>query len=156
MKIKLLKAGNGDSILFSFNDGNDNRNILIDGGVSDTYYSQNTNLYGDLKTELDSITKKGEVIDLLVLTHIDNDHICGLLKWFEIDKIAHEMVRNVWFNSGKLIATYFNEPENKDLSIGLKIFSDSQTGVDEALEFEDYLIKKGIWDKKKNNSGTAN
>jgi beta-lactamase superfamily II metal-dependent hydrolase len=148
MKIKLLKAGNGDSILFSFNDGNDNRNILIDGGVSDTYYSQNTNLYGDLKTELDSITKKGEVIDLLVLTHIDNDHICGLLKWFEIDKIAHEMVRNVWFNSGKLIATYFNEPENKDLSIGLKIFSDSQTGVDEALEFEDYLIKKGIWDKK--------
>lgn len=148
MKIKFLKAGNGDSFLLSFKVGENNRNILIDGGVSDTYYSQNANQYGDLKTELDSIKKKGEVIDLLILTHIDNDHICGLLKWFELDDKAHELVKNVWFNSGKLIATYLNEPENEDLRVGLKIFSNPQTGVHEAIEYENYLIEKGIWDKK--------
>lgn len=148
MKIKFLQAFNGDSFLLSYNDGTQNRNILIDGGITDTYYSQNTGREGDLKTELDSIKKNGEFIDLLILTHIDNDHICGLLKWFELDDTAHEQVKNVWFNSGKLIANYFKEPENKDLRVGLKIFSNPKTGVHEAIEYENYLIEKKIWDKK--------
>lgn len=148
MKIKILKAGNGDSLFLSFNDEGTNRNILIDGGVEQTYYSTATNVNGELYSEIDSIRKRNESIDLLILTHIDNDHICGLLKWFELDNKAHELVKKVWFNSGKLIATYFNEPENEDLRIGLKIFSDSQTGVKEAIEYEDYLVEKGIWEKK--------
>lgn len=148
MKIKFLKAGNGDSFLLSFNDGAANRNILIDGGVSNTYYSDSTGLYGDLQDEIDSIKKRNEHIDLLILTHIDNDHICGLLKWFELDKNAHQLVKNVWFNSGKLIATYLNESENEDLGVGLKIFTNPKTGVHEAIEFENYLIEKDIWNKK--------
>jgi len=148
MKIKFLKAGNGDSLLLSFSDGVANRNILIDGGVADTYYTDSTGLYGELHTEIDLIRKRKEYIDLLILTHIDNDHICGLLKWFELDNKAHELVKNVWFNSGKLIATYLNEPENEDLQVGLKIFSDPQTGVHEAIDYEKYLTDKGIWDKK--------
>lgn len=148
MKIKFLKAGNGDSFLLSFHDGLQNRNILIDGGTSDTYYAQSSNTFGELKVELDSIRMKGECIDLVILTHIDNDHICGILKWFELDSKAYELIKNIWFNSGKLIAKYFNEPENHDLKIGLKIFSNPQTGVYEALEFEDYLIEKEIWDQK--------
>lgn len=148
MKIRLLKAGNGDSLFLSFNDGGINRNILIDGGVEQTYYSNATNVNGELYSEIDSIRKQGESIDILILTHIDNDHICGLLKWFELDNKAHELVKNVWFNSGKLIATYLNEPENEDLQVGLKIFADPQTGVHEAIEYEDYLVEKGIWDKK--------
>jgi len=148
MEIKFLKAGNGDSFLLSFNDGTANRNILIDGGIADTYYSDSTSLYGELHTEIDLIRKKNEYIDLLILTHIDNDHICGLLKWFELDNMAYKLVKNVWFNSGKLIATYLNEPENEDLRVGLKIFSDPKTGVHEAIDYEKYLIDKGIWDRK--------
>lgn len=148
MKIKFLKAGNGDSILLSFNDGTANRNILVDGGVADTYYSDSTGLYGELQNEINSVRKRNENIDLIILTHIDNDHICGLLKWFALDKEAHKLVKNVWFNSGKLIATYFNEPENEDLRVGHKIFSNPQTGVNEAIEFENYLIGKEIWNKK--------
>ena len=148
IKIKFLKAGNGDSILLSINNGKENRNILVDGGIEETYYSNSTGLYGELENEIDSIRNKNEVIDLLILTHIDNDHICGLLKWFELDDKAHELVKNVWFNSGKLIADYFNEPENKDLRVGLKIFSDTQTGVHEAIEYENYLLEKGIWNQK--------
>lgn len=148
MKIKILKAANGDSLLLSFNDGITNRNILIDGGVEQTYYSDATNVKGELFSEIDSIRKRNESIDLLILTHIDNDHICGLLKWFKSDVKAHKLVKKVWFNSGKLIATYLNEPENEDLRVGLKNFSDPQTGVHEAIEYENYLIEKGIWDKK--------
>lgn len=148
MKIKFLKAGNGDSFLLSFNDGIHNRNILIDGGTADTYYAQSSNTDGELRIELNSIKKKGECIDLMILTHIDNDHICGILKWFELDSNANELIKNVWFNSGKLIAKYFNEPENGDFKIDLKISANPQTGVNEAIEFEDYLLEKAIWDQK--------
>lgn len=149
MKIKILKAFNGDSIIISFkNEEGRNRNILIDGGSYGTYYDSSTNLYGELKEEIFSIKKKKEKIDLLVLTHIDNDHICGFLKWFEMDNEAHSFIQNIWFNSGKLIAEYFKEPENPDLSVGLKIFKDSHTGVNEAIDFEEYLNSKNIWDKK--------
>lgn len=148
IKIRLLKAGNGDSFLLTVKERNINRNILIDGGIDKTFFDHTTNHFGELKEEIDSIRKRNEFIDLLILTHIDNDHICGLLKWFELDNKALELVKNVWFNSGKLIATYLNEPENEDLQVGLKIFSDAKTGVKEAIQFEDYLTNKAIWNKK--------
>jgi len=149
MKIKLLKANKGDCFLISYKDELDyNRNILIDSGTVETYYDGATNTYGDLKTEIDAIKTRKECIDLLILTHIDNDHICGLLKWLEIDEDAYKIIRNIWFNSGKLIADYFNSTENVDLQVGLHIFRTPETGVTEAVKFEDYLIDKKIWDKK--------
>lgn len=149
VQIKFLKAQNGDSFLISFKDDMGNpRNILIDGGTDATFHDGGNNLYGELKLEIDLIRARNEYIDLLILTHIDNDHICGVLKWFEMDKKAPELIKNIWFNSGKLIAEYLREPENPDLSIGLKIFKTTETGVNEAIEFENYLIKMKIWERK--------
>lgn len=148
MSIKFIKALKGDCILIAFKDiFHVNRNILIDGGMDGAYYDSSSNLHGELKNEIENIRNKQENIDLLVLTHIDNDHICGLLKWFEMDNKAHLLIKNVWFNSGKLIAEYFKEPENQDLNVGLNIFKDSNTGVHEAIEFEKYLIDKNIWER---------
>ena len=156
MNIKFLKAINGDCILISFKDDrNKSKNILIDGGLDGTYYNSSNNTNGELKHEIDSIRSREEKINLLVLTHIDNDHINGLLRWFEIDKNAHKLIEKVWFNSGKLIAEYFNEPENPDLKVGLEIFKNTNTGVTEAIEFEHYLIKNKIWDRKIITQGIA-
>ena len=155
MKIKFLKASKGDCFLISFKDDKSiSRNILIDGGVNETYYDSPNNRDGELKLEIDAIRKNGQKIDLLILTHIDNDHICGLLKWFEMDENAHELIEKVWFNSGKLIAEFLNEPENPDLRVGLKIFNSAYTGVTEALEFENYLLDHQIWERKINIVGT--
>lgn len=72
--INFLKAFNGDCILISFKDDKGiSRNILIDGGIDGTYYSSSDNSYGNLKTEIDNIRREKEKIDLLVLSHIDND-----------------------------------------------------------------------------------
>jgi beta-lactamase superfamily II metal-dependent hydrolase len=149
IKIKFLKAHNGDSILINYDDKNGiPKNILIDGGTTQTYFNSSLNQAGELKKEIESIKKRNESIDLLILTHIDDDHICGLLHWFEKDKDAYKIIKNVWFNSGKLIAEYFREPENPDLRLGLKIFNTTETGVRKAVEFEDYLIDNKIWDRK--------
>ncbi|ASV32331.1 MULTISPECIES: ComEC/Rec2 family competence protein [Maribacter] len=149
MIIKFLEAHKGDSILISHQDDEGtSRNILIDGGMSSTYFNSSYNQYGQLHLEIEKIKKRKEKIDLLILSHIDNDHIEGLLKWFSTDAKAYNLVGQVWFNSGKSIAQFFKKEENNDLRLNLKVPNTTYTGVAEAIEFEDYLLKHKIWDKK--------
>lgn len=49
----------------------ENYHILIDGGYADTYYNY-------LKDILADLSAKGKRIQLLVITHIDADHIGGI------------------------------------------------------------------------------
>lgn len=149
MTIRFLKAGNGDCICITYRDDKaKNRNILIDGGRSATYFDTRYNRKGPLKKEIDRIRSDGEKIDLLVLTHIDNDHIEGFLSWFSKDKKASSLVEKVWFNSGKSIARELKEKENKDLGFNVDLPGNTNTGVPEALEFEVFLKKGGIWESK--------
>ncbi|RZJ91917.1 MAG: Zn-dependent hydrolase [Chryseobacterium sp.] len=146
MTVKFLKAHKGDCFVISYADSlGKNRNIIIDSGMDGTYYNPSTNIYGELKTEIDNIKKRKEVVDLLILSHIDNDHICGFLKYFQMDSSAPSLVKEVWFNSGKLIAKKLNEQENKDLNIKLQTSDTVATGVTEGIAFEDFLIKHNIW-----------
>ncbi|CAA0189607.1 ComEC/Rec2 family competence protein [Tenacibaculum maritimum] len=148
MKIKFLKASKGDCFIISFKDkSNVNRNILIDGGMAETYYDSASNRDGELKTEIERIKKNHEKVDLLILTHIDNDHISGLINWFKLDPEAYMLIGEVWFNSGKLIAEFFKLQPNEDLDIKFKIFNTTETGVSEAVEFERYLLDNKIWER---------
>jgi len=150
IRIKFLQAGNGDCFLITFNDQRGrSRNILLDGGTESCYYDRAKETYGQLKAEIDTIRSKRQKIDLLILTHIDNDHICGLLQWFEKDDKASRLVSQVWFNSGKLIARYLKKKENKDLTVFLKKFTSTYTGVHEAIAFEKHLLKNKLWDWKR-------
>lgn len=147
MKIKFLKADNGDSILLSFKDDTGEcRNILIDGGMPKTYFGSGK--YGDLYATIGEIKNKNEKIDLLILTHIDGDHIGGLKKWFEKDKEAFDLIIKVWFNTGRSIAKYFKEVENNELIETLDIFETTATSVPQAIVFEDYIEEFNDWDKE--------
>lgn len=153
MKIKFLKAFNGDSILISFDDeAHQPRNILIDGGIGGTYKidknSKGKPEFGELKVVIDNLRVKNEFIDLLIITHIDDDHIGGILKWFDSDPEASDLVKKVWFNSGELISEFFNKPENKELSHFITPTKTPQTSVGQGIEFSKYILEKGIWDRK--------
>src|SRR4051812_5727438 len=118
MIIKFLKAQNGDCSIIRYTDtSGSKRNIIIDAGLDATYFDPATITFGELKTEIDDIKAHEENIDLLILTHIDNDHICGFLKLFEMDTEVSGIIKKVWFNSGKLIAEKIEEAENKALSV---------------------------------------
>lgn len=144
MRIKFLKALHGDCTLVSFG----GKNLLIDGGAVGCYYDANLNAYGELKTEVEAIRQRRERIDLLILTHIDNDHICGLLKWFEMDENALELISHIWFNSGLVLARLLDEKVNDDLKVFIQKTNSALTGVTEALEFEDHIGSHKIWDKQ--------
>ncbi|MDI5896016.1 ComEC/Rec2 family competence protein [Flavobacterium algoritolerans] len=146
MKIKILKAGNGDSILLSFKDGKENRNILIDGGIGDTYKSS-SNVNGDLFKVIKQIQENEQCIDLLILTHFDDDHIGGILRWLNKDKEAPKLIKKVWFNSGKEIAKKFESDENKDLDIEITEGADDfHTSPKQGIKFEKYLRDNNLWE----------
>lgn len=92
-EFKVLKAYNGDCILIkSFNTSGEEIIILIDGGTSSTFD------YG-LKKEVEKLKH----IDLIILTHIDSDHIGGLIRFFKNSLISKIDVKNIWVNFPEII-----------------------------------------------------
>jgi glyoxylase-like metal-dependent hydrolase (beta-lactamase superfamily II) len=99
----MFPAKNGDCFLVSM--GTDKKqHILIDCGYTETY-----NKF--LKNELYNIARKNEAISLLVITHVDQDHILGALKLIEennkhkfihIEEIWHNSYRHLQFNKKKV------------------------------------------------------
>lgn len=87
-ELNILPAYHGDSILIkTFDKNKEEFIILIDGGTTSTFdYS--------LKKKLNDISK----INLLVLTHIDSDHIGGLIRLFGNSLIDKIEIDEIWIN----------------------------------------------------------
>lgn len=92
LKIKVLPANCGDSIIVSYGDKSNIKNILIDGGTGAVYKKT-------LKAELDKIREAGQFLDLVVVTHSHEDHAYGIIRLMEDSKNS-KIVKKVWFNSG--------------------------------------------------------
>lgn len=119
MEIKFLKAGTGDSILVH----NKGFNIIIDGGDDSKY----------LLAEVDKIYHKDEFIDLLIITHHDEDHIKGILDLLnhinENNYNKSEFIKKVVFNSPRKVLDKI--PSNKENKLSYK----------QAYDVEELLIK---------------
>jgi beta-lactamase superfamily II metal-dependent hydrolase len=72
MTIKIFQSGKGDCMLFS----NTSTHILVDGGVAPAYNNH-------VAKELNKLHKAGTALDLVCVSHIDEDHIAGVLKMIE-------------------------------------------------------------------------
>ncbi len=124
IKFEFLKAGNGDCIFINI----DNQiNILIDGGIENTYYRE---LKPFLKKE---VIDRGLQLDLVVLTHYDDDHIAGLLKLLEdeirqIENKKNTIIKELWFNSF-------------DKALGKPINYTNNTSAKQQIKFNDYIKK---------------
>lgn len=101
VNIEVLKASYGDCIFVTIEDENTEYTIMIDGGTSSTYSSKNKkgkNEDGQLKEKLANLKKQCKPIDLLIVTHVDDDHIGGIIKWFEDELPTQDFVKRVWMN----------------------------------------------------------
>jgi beta-lactamase superfamily II metal-dependent hydrolase len=102
--IKIFPASYGDCILVSINEQERCFNILIDGGLAKTYEKT-------LKKELGIISQKNQHLDLLINTHIDADHINGLISLIkENNEKKYINIKEIWFNGLEQIATQY--PQN--------------------------------------------
>lgn len=143
VSVRVLEANHGDCILISHEGASGNFNILIDGGTSTTFrYGERQRYEGALCKALDALKSKGQSIDLAVLTHIDDDHIHGLIKAFETPGYLNELVKSIWFNSSRLITQHFNIAEISENNILLTDDS-PHTSVRQGKELETLLDEIG-------------
>jgi len=97
-KLHAVQAQFGDCLILEFGTNASRRFILVDGGPPDTFANE-------LETALQSIVQSGK-LDAVILSHIDNDHIIGLLDLLaalEEDKANGDPPRvkiaGIWHNS---------------------------------------------------------
>lgn len=116
INIELIQAGEGDCIWIEYGENEDSlHRILIDGGTSDTYKR--------LKERIEELDPDERCFDLLVITHIDADHIAGILKLIENNDLGVSF-SDIWFNGyrhlgtshmrgvvqGELLSDYLEQP----------------------------------------------
>ena len=88
LRIFAFPASDGDCILLSYG-SSPTRHVLVDGGRNSTY--------AKLAPTLERIAAAGERLELLVLSHIDADHIEGLLPLLS-DGHSLPAIHEIWFN----------------------------------------------------------
>ncbi len=107
MKIKCFNAKNGDAIYIRNNEG---INIFIDMGYPETYTRYISN-------DINVIDQCGEVIDLLIITHIDQDHISGAISFLrdiQSEKYSQSILKQVWHNSYRHLSVATKENSSKE------------------------------------------
>lgn len=73
MKIRVFRSGPGDALLLTSDTG---KHILVDGGVPAAYEDHWATTIGKLRD-------KNEPLELVYVSHIDQDHIGGIVKMFD-------------------------------------------------------------------------
>ncbi len=115
MRLRVFASDMGDCLLLTSDDANgDPHHMLVDGGMFDSYDRAVAHALHELRT-------RGEVLDVVCVSHVDQDHIAGILRLFD-DEVAWRVhdyqvgtrgavdrpkprrprppeVKNVWHNS---------------------------------------------------------
>jgi metallo-beta-lactamase superfamily protein len=73
MKLTVFQSDKGDCLLLT---SKDNKRILIDGGMAPAYRTH-------VAPALGSLRENGDELDLVYVSHIDEDHVSGILQLME-------------------------------------------------------------------------
>jgi hypothetical protein len=85
----MLPAGHGDALLLEYGNADHPRRILIDGGPASSYEQVGARI---ARMEPDQ-----RRFELLVMTHVDADHVEGFLKLLN-DRTLAVQLGDIWFN----------------------------------------------------------
>src|SRR5512145_815085 len=119
-KVEMLPAGHGDCLWIEYGDPQARRRVLIDGGATGTYKRV-------LRPKLRALSEQERRFELLMVTHIDADHITGILELLE-DKAMGFWANDIWFNGYRHLPN-----ENPDT-----------LGPVQGEKLTDLLVKPGI------------
>jgi hypothetical protein len=91
MQIRVFQSGKGDCLLLT--DSAEQTRILVDGGMPDAYSRH-------VAPTLGAMRKAGDTLDLVYVSHIDQDHIGGVLRMLD-DEVAWKVHEHQKKNGNK-------------------------------------------------------
>jgi beta-lactamase superfamily II metal-dependent hydrolase len=92
LQLEMLPVAHGDAIWIEYGNPRNPRRIVIDGGPANTYEA-------GLHRRISLLPAENRRIDLLVVTHIDSDHIDGAIILLRAAKELGVSFGEIWFNS---------------------------------------------------------
>lgn len=106
MELEILPARHGDCMLLHFGSKNEPRLALIDGGPAGVYHETLIPRLDEIREERGLSETDPLVIDLLMISHIDDDHVNGIVRLLkdmqqraEDGKPPRFRIRRMWHNS---------------------------------------------------------
>jgi hypothetical protein len=121
LKLRVVQAQFGDCFILESGYGKRRKYVLIDGGPGGVYKPY-------LRGELKKIAAEGGKLDLVVLTHVDGDHILGLLEFMQELKQAQEagqpplvQVSGMWHNGfSKILPEAADEAQQVEMAMAVE------------------------------------
>lgn len=113
VSLRCLKAEHGDAFTITVAQGDELHYIVVDGGPSSKFCIE------EVVDELKAIP----FVDLMILTHFDDDHIAGLLAYLEAYKDTTLPVKEIWANC----------------SMGIRVHTSSDISYSQANTLDEYL-----------------
>lgn len=89
-RIEMLPAAHGDCLWIEYGSGSEVHRILIDGGPAHTYPA--------LRERILHLPEDDRVFELLVITHVDGDHIEGVVRLLQDAEVLNCRFERIWFN----------------------------------------------------------
>lgn len=125
INIRVLKAGQGDCFIITYGSDYNANHIIIDGGMGKECFQQ-------LRKFINNVKKNNESIELLILTHFDNDHIDGFIQILKDKSVDSSVIKKIWFNYGTELSEYLKTQKK------LQIFVDKQSKLTTKEQGEDF------------------
>ncbi len=145
LSFRFIQAFNGDAIFITRQQNGIFTNILIDGGPEYTFKKHPKKpSSGPLKDILERLLSAGQTLNLVILSHVDDDHIGGLIAGFEEVGYLSENTKEIWFNSGKVLAEYFKLEPNPESEILINQQNKLETTTEQGVQLEDLIESAGI------------
>jgi beta-lactamase superfamily II metal-dependent hydrolase len=88
--IEMMPAEYGDCLWVEYGNARSPNRILIDAGTP--------SVFERVKTKIEALPKEKRFFELLVITHIDEDHIGGAMLLLEQAKALGVRFNDIWFN----------------------------------------------------------
>ena len=127
--IEMLPAKDGDCLWIEYGTPDGVNRVVIDGGplgASDA-----------LRSRIEALPVADRNLELLVVTHIDSDHIAGIVKLFQSPPEGL-FIKQVWFNAYRhLVEGYLGAKEAEFLTVYLQKIEDKRPG----------FLERCIWRK---------
>src|SRR5690349_18295208 len=98
--IEMLPADYGDCLWIEYGSANQTYRVLIDGGPRSTY----RRLKKVIQARMGGLPDNDRRFELLIISHIDEDHLGGILKLLEDEELGVRF-GDIWFNGYKHIPT---------------------------------------------------
>lgn len=99
LTIELLPAAHGDALWIEYGSTSQTHRILIDGGPAHAYEN-------GLRSRIATLNEQDRGLELMVITHIDADHIDGGLILLQERAALKLGIGEVWFNGWPQISSH--------------------------------------------------